>query len=338
MKWTSYEAFAGIGAWGKALERVSARHGDSHKLLGYWEFDKYASNAFAAIHGVSEDLNHWDITEDKHELEHADIFFYSPPCQTFSPVGNRSGTSDEKGNLFFMAAKKIEAINPKFCIMENTYTLSTEFSHDLHNMLGELESIGYVNFSKVLNALDFGSPQNRQRTFIVSIRKDAYESGVSFEWPVEKTKTIFVKDVVDYKIEVPRRILEQYYNKKGEFGDRFKTLKGGSNFMALTTKGPWAAITQNYYTNDLEQYSIYQVIERSIPVFALSNEMAFKIQGFDYEDYMVAKKRFEDTYKRDASAQLHIRTGNTIYVGVIEEILENLLYQRKQEGAQLTLF
>lgn len=130
MKTTSAEIFAGIGAWGKALDRVTKRHGDTHELKYYFEIDKYASNAFAAIHGVSEELNNWDITE-KCEVPEVDIFFYSPPCQSFSIAGKKEGRTVAKGNLFDSAIEKLKQSNPKFAIMENVANLLINARKDL---------------------------------------------------------------------------------------------------------------------------------------------------------------------------------------------------------------
>ena len=148
MNITFSESFAGIGAWGKAIERVTARHNDTCELKYYFEFDKYASNAFSAIHGVSESLNKWDITQDV-VVPKVDVFFYSPPCQTFSIAGKREGTTVDKGNLFYAAMQKLEQSKPKYAIMENVKGLpSGDTKADFNAMLWYLESLGYYTIGR----------------------------------------------------------------------------------------------------------------------------------------------------------------------------------------------
>ena len=341
MNITYSESFAGIGAWGKAIRRVTERHNDTSELQWYAEIDKYASNAFSAIHGVSENLNIWDITKDI-EVKPMDIFFYSPPCQTFSIAGKRELTSVPKGNLFYDAVKFIKQTKPKYAIMENVRGLpSGDSKADFNNMLWYLEEIGYVNYWQILNTKDYGIPQNRERVFIVSIRKDLYDKGKRFEFPNKIKLEKKVKDYVNYEYEVPVRILESFNNKQGDFGERFNTLDGNGTFYTLTTKGCWGVITQNFYTRDLKKYTIKEIIEKNIKVFGTSPLTNFHLQGFGTMDYFNAVDSYNKTFSKrgnQSDAQMRIRTGNSITVNVIEEILENLLYDRKQIGQQLNLF
>lgn len=341
MNWKYSESFAGIGAWGKAIQIVTERHNDTSELQWYAEIDKYASNAFSAIHGVSEELNIWDITKDI-DVKPMDIFFYSPPCQTFSIAGKREGATVAKGNLFYEAAKFIEQTQPKYAIMENVKGLpSGDTKKDFNAMLYHLNDIGYVNYWKVLNTKDYGIPQNRERVFIVSIRKDLYDQGKRFEFPKPFKLEKKVKDYVNYEYEVPRKILESFNNKTGDFGERFNTLNGCDNFYTLTTKGCWGVITQNFYTRCLKKYSIEEIIKKDIKVYGTSPLTNFRLQGFDSIDYYNAVESYNKTYKKSGNksdAQMRIRSGNSITVDVIEEILENLLYDRKQDFQQLSLF
>jgi len=338
MNWNYSESFAGIGAWGKAIKRVSERHEDTCELKWFAEIDKYAINSFCAIHDESESKNIVDITKDI-DVEEVDVFFYSPPCQTFSVAGKREGTDVDKGNLFYNALDKLKKSNPKYAIMENVKGLpSGDTKKDFNNMIFALNDVGYFSYWKVLNSKDYGIPQNRERVFIVSIRKDIYDQGKRFEFPKKIDRKLKVKDFVDYKYKVPKNILESFNNKEGGFGERFNTLDGNSNFYTVTTKGCWGVITQNFYTKDLKKYSIENIINENIEVYGNSPLMNFKIQGFDERDFNIASTKHVDNFGTKPDAQLYIRVGNSITVNVIEEILENLLYDRKQIGNQLSMF
>ena len=143
MKWTYAEYFLGIGSPGKAMHRVTERHSDTCKFVYGFEIDKYARNAFCAVHGVDESKIYHDITDQPDELPYVDIIFYSPPCQTFSLAGKKEGTSVDKGNLFYHALEGIKKSKPKYCIMENVANLANQFRSDLDNMMLALEAEGY---------------------------------------------------------------------------------------------------------------------------------------------------------------------------------------------------
>ena len=339
MNTTYSESFAGIGAWGKAIKEVTARHEDTCSLKYYFEIDKYASNAFAAVQGESESLNLWDITQDIATPE-VDIFFYSPPCQSFSIAGKNEGVKVDKGNLFWNALQKLKQSNPKYAIMENVKGLvSGEHKQTLSNMLKSLEDAGYFNYYQVMNCKDYGLAQNRERVFIVSIRKDIYDQGKRFEFPLPMKLIQPVADFVDYKLVVPKRILKSFNSNKGAFGDRFKTLNGDGNFMTVICKSAWAVITQNFYTRNLKTYSIEEVIRKNIIVYANTPSMNFKLQGFADEDYHRAVASYDKTFTAGKSdTQMYMRAGNSIPVNMIVEILENLLYDRKQLNSQIGLF
>lgn len=227
MEYTYYSAFGGVDAWGKALQRVVERHNDQCKMLGYWEQDKYASNALAAIHDVSEDINHWDIMDEEYDLPYADIFFYSPPCQTYSIAGKQEGSTVDKGNLFWNALQKIKVIKPKYCIMENVANLANQFRADLDNMLIDLEKSGYENYAKVMNTKDYGIPQNRARIFIVSIRKDLYEEGQRWELPTPIPLKLKLRDLLEDEVD------EKYY-LSDEVVSRFISKPIGADIIGTT--------------------------------------------------------------------------------------------------------
>lgn len=343
---TYSESFAGIGAWGKAIQRVTQKHNDTCELKFYYEFDKFASNSFAAIHEIDEKLNKWDITIEAEKLPEVDVFFYSPPCQTFSIAGKREGVNVDKGNLFYHAVEKIEKSNPKYCIMENVKGLpSGDTYRDFINMLWYLESKGYYNYWKILNSKDYGIPQNRERVFVVSIRSDLYSYGNRFEFPnVINLGKITAFDYLEDKVDESFYFNEDYINKikenheikKGKHigdyrfdeGFRIRHDKTCPCLMASNKKqsisgNPLIIINQN----------------NNVSIRTITPLESFRLQGFDDSDYYKAVKSHNETFlDNNSDNKMYMRAGNSITVNVIEEILENLLYQRKQEHVQLSLF
>lgn len=201
-----FSLFSGIGAFEKALERK----GIGYNLVNYCEFDKYASKSYSLIHKVPETLNLGDITKVKiDELEpySADLITYGFPCQDISNAGKQRGFEHDgqltRSGLFFYAAAIIGRIQPKVAICENVKALvGKKFTKEFETVLSTLEDMGYTNYWQVLNAKDYGIPQNRERVFIVSIRNDI-DKKYTFPTPIKLE--LRLKDILEKEVD------EKYY-------------------------------------------------------------------------------------------------------------------------------
>ena len=206
--------FAGIGAFEKALKNI----GIQYELVGFSEIDKYAVSSYCAIHGVDESKNLGDITKiDESTLpKDIDLITYGFPCQDISLSGKQKGLFNEDGSqtrsgLFFEALRIIEATQPRVAIAENVKNLtSKKFSEQFKIVLDSLEAAGYNNYWQVLNAKDYGIPQNRERVFIVSIRKDIDTGSFSFPkgFPLELRLKDMLEDEVDEKYYIKEKRME----------------------------------------------------------------------------------------------------------------------------------
>lgn len=158
--------FSGIGAFEKAISNL----GIPLDLVAYCEIDKYASKSFAAIHGVSEEMNIGDITKvDAKKLpKDIDLVTYGFPCQDISLAGKQKGLFNADGTqtrsgLFFEALRIIEETQPRVAIAENVKNLtSKKFAVQFKIVLDSLKAAGYNNYWQVLNAKDLGK-EIRQR-------------------------------------------------------------------------------------------------------------------------------------------------------------------------------
>lgn len=194
--------FSGIGAFEKALTNLNI----PYNLLAYCEIDKYASKAYSIIHDVPESMNLQDVTKvDMLDIEdRVDLITYGFPCQDISNAGKQKGFTDENGErtrsgLFFEALRIIDDYRPKFAIAENVKALtSKKFSEEFKIVLESLEEIGYNNYWQVLNAKDYGIPQNRERVFIISIRKDIDKG---FEFPQPILLELKLKDLLEDNVD-----------------------------------------------------------------------------------------------------------------------------------------
>lgn len=161
------ELFSGYGSQALALENLGIDF-----ISDISEIDQYAIKAYNQIHG---DTHNWgDITKiDETKLPYYDLITYSSPCQDFSVAGLGKGGdagSGTRSSLLWECERIIRAVKPKYLLMENVKNLVGEkHKHNFIKWLRVLEMMGYWNFWQVLNAKDYGVPQNRERVFVVSI-------------------------------------------------------------------------------------------------------------------------------------------------------------------------
>ena len=138
-------------------------------------------------------------------------------CQDISLAGKQKGFTDKEGNktrsgLFFDALRIIEEKKPKIAIAENVKNLtSKKFAKEFNIVLTSLNEAGYNNYWKVLNAKDFGIPQNRERVFIVSIRKDV-DNGM-FEFPKGFELKLRLKDMLEDEVNEKYYLTKESQNK-----------------------------------------------------------------------------------------------------------------------------
>lgn len=199
--------FTGIGAQEAALKRL----GLDFEMVGISEIDKYAIQSYEAINGPTR--NYGDITQIE-RLDYADLWTYSSPCQDFSTAGKQKGIYNADGSLTrsglllhverLLTESVLYGTQPKYLLLENVKALvSKKFMPDFQRWLDKLEQLGYNNYWQILNAKDYGIPQNRERVFVVSIRKDVDTKGYKFPSPVPLEKRL--KDMLEPCVD------EKYY-------------------------------------------------------------------------------------------------------------------------------
>lgn len=230
------ELFAGIGAQASALERL----GIPHERVAVAEFEPHAYNGYCAIHGDTPNLG--DITLVEH-LPDCDLLCYSPPCQDISIAGNKKGLAEGSGTRSSMLWEVLRLLRdagereslPGVLVMENVDAILTKDNRpQLERFIIGLNELGYDSSWKVLNAKDYGVPQNRNRFFMVS----TLDKGV-FVFPKGKPLEKRLKDVLEPVVDEsyylsPERIatferhrMRQEENNRG-FGWKPKDIDGDS--------------------------------------------------------------------------------------------------------------
>lgn len=234
--------FSGIGAFEKALKNNSI----DYKLVGFSEIDKYATKSYCAVHGVDESLNLGDVSKidlaKLKELGDIDLITHGSPCQDFSIAGRLAGGdkgSGTRSSLMWCTVDIVEAVKPKYVVWENVKNLlSAKNRHNFDGYLEIMDKLGYNSYYKILNAKNYGIPQNRERVFTISIRKDL---GLNYEFPPEIELTKKLKDVLEKDVD------EKYYLSDkliaGLIANTERQREKGNGFAFETTDGDCVAKT-----------------------------------------------------------------------------------------------
>lgn len=183
--------------------------------MGWSDIDKYACQMHNIVFPQYADRALGDITKiDWHKVKQSlqgrevDLFTYSSPCQDISQAGKQMGLkegSDTRSALLWHVADAVAVLTPKYLLQENVAALVSEkFMPDFKLWLSKLESLGYVNRWARLNAKDYGVPQNRDRVFCLSMRKDV---AFDYQFPEAFPLQTRLEDVLDEEVS------ERYFLK-----------------------------------------------------------------------------------------------------------------------------
>ena len=346
--------FSGIGAFEKALER----QGIEHEIVAYCEIDKYASKSYSAIHSVPESMNLGDITKvDPKELPDFDLLTWGFPCQDISVAGHLKGIveGETRSGLYYEGFRILKQKMPKYSIIENVKNLvGKRFRADFDSMLDDIESLGYNNYWQVLNAKDYGIPQNRERVFIISVRKDV---DTGFKFPEKQELKLRLKDILEGEVEgkyyLSEKLIQGFlkHNENHEAkgtGFLWKPRDLNGHASCLSARGALGATDNTFIEPKLIQVgSLDQAHEQSSRIYSheglspstntpggghhepkiateyrirkLTPKECWRLMGFDDADFHKA---------RDAgisNTQLYKQAGNSIVVDVLEAIFIQLL-------------
>lgn len=216
------------------------------------EWDKNAQEVYKNNFGITPE---GDITKvDENSIPEHDILCAGFPCQAFSISGKQRGFEDSRGTLFFDVARVVKAKKPKIVFMENVKNFAT---HDngktLQVVKSTMEELGYTFYEKVLNAVNFGMPQKRERIYMVCFRNDLKNKNFSYPKPFK-----LEKHVEDFLLNDENLVKDLYVNRSdtffnekddNEYSDSSIRLgivnKGGQGERIYSTKG--IAITLSAY-------------------------------------------------------------------------------------------
>ena len=344
-----FEAFSGIGTQRMALRNL----GIEHEVVAIAEIDKYALASYESIHGDCP--NFGDISKiETTDIPDHDLFTYSFPCQDISVAGKQNGLDINGGTrsgLLWECQKVIAAKKPKYLLMENVKNLvGKKHKPNFDKWLEWLESQGYTNYWEVLNAKDYGIPQNRERVFVISILdkyleykfpakrgtskmlKDILELEVAenYYFSNEKLKTLKfkqepgseLKHIADLEIS-NRKDLNRVYDPSG-IAPTLTTMQGGHRQPKIIqvargfNKGGVHGIAPTVTSSGFEQNNFLAYGGR---VRKLTPLECWRLMGCSDEDFHKAEQV-------NSNSQLYKQAGNAIVVDVLEAIFGQLFFRK----------
>ena len=325
------ELFAGIGACSKALENL----GIENEIVDAVEIDKYAIQAFNAIHGTNFEPQ--DICEWNKDIE-CDLIMHGSPCQDFSIAGKQAGGDEGSGtrsSLLYETLRIVEKLRPKCVIWENVKNLlSKKHVHNWNAYAERMEELGYKNYYQVLNAKNYGVPQNRDRVFTVSILGDG---DFKFPDPIPLKKHLkdVLEDDVDEKYYLSDEQVEKlvksnydqnkrFYNPEG-ISPTISTMGGGQRQPKIVASRGRGANNEQHLeprndglANTLTSVQKDNYVATPYRIRKLTPRECYRLMGFDDESFDRASAVLSNT-------QLYKTAGNSIVVNVLEAVLRELL-------------
>ncbi len=202
-KFTFIDLFAGIGGIRIAFERAGC------KCRLSCEIDEYCQKMYEANF---QDRPYKDITtlEIKDIPDH-DILTAGFPCQSFSIIGNKLGFADTRGTLFFEIERILKAKKPEAFLLENVKQLVThDKGRTFKVILEKLKNLSYYTHYKILNGIDFGLPQKRERIIIVGFKQN-----YPFQFPQKGKEAKTLSDILESDSEIDKKhFLSDYFREK----------------------------------------------------------------------------------------------------------------------------
>lgn len=307
MNWNNFsfiDLFAGIGGIRLGFESVGG-----HCVFSS-EFDESACKTYEANFGEHP---FGDITKiAAKDIPDFDVLLGGFPCQAFSIIGKKEGFENETcGTLFFEIERILKEKKPKAFMLENVRNLT---AHDKGNTFKvirtHLETLGYTVYAKVLNALDYGVPQKRERIIIVGFKDNIL---FSFPDPVPASRRKTLKDILEVDVD------EKYYVKDRIRESRLMRLKD-PNYPKpyISHENMAGSITPHPYSSCLR-------------AGASANYILINDERRPTEREMLRIQGFPDTFKIVVPySQIKHQTGNSVAVPVIKAVAKQMINALKQ--------
>lgn len=307
MDWSSFrfiDLFAGIGGI-----RLGFESAGGHCVFSS-EFDKDACKTYQANFG---EYPSGDITKiEAKDIPDFDILLGGFPCQAFSIIGKKEGFENETcGTLFFEIERILREKRPKAFMLENVKNLTAHDKGKTFKIIRKhLEALGYNVYAKVLNALDYGVPQKRERIIIVGFLDDVM---FTFPDPIPVSQRKKLADILEEKVD------DKYYVKERIKESRLMRLKD-PNYPKpyISHENMAGSITPHPYSSCLR-------------AGASANYILINDERRPTEREMLRLQGFPENFKIVVSyGQMKHQTGNSVAVPVISAVAKQMIFSLKQ--------
>jgi len=318
-KFTFIDLFAGIGGFRLAFQSLGG------KCVFSSEIDKYCQKTYEDNFGEKpfgdiKRINEKDIPDH-------DVLTGGFPCQAFSIAGKRAGFEDTRGTLFFDVARIIKEKQPKAIFLENVKgLLNHKRGETLKTILNVLRNDlnYYVPDPKIINAKDFGVPQNRERIFIVGFRKDLKINNFDYPLPFSVKKTI--KDIMEEKtVSAKYYISTQYLNSMKNHKKRHEDKGNGFGYEILDINDVSNAIVVGGMGRE-RNLIIDNRLEDFTPVTKIKGEVNREgIRRMTPREW-ARLQGYPDNFKITvADAQAYKQFGNSVAVPAVKETANQII-------------
>ena len=297
------DLFAGIGGIRLGFQKA---FDNQIEFVFASEIDKYARMTYENNFG---DIPHGDITKiEPQDIPAFDFLLAGFPCQPFSHAGLKKGFDDTRGTLFFDIVKIVEFHRPKVIFLENVKGFK---NHDKGNTFATvkrtLNKLGYKVFAEVLNAKNFGTPQNRERIYIIGFRNQ----DLDFTFPIGGCKEVklgnILETTVNSKYTISDKLWEGHQRRKAEH----QAKGNGFGYSLFNTESSYTStISARYYKDGSE----ILIAQKNKNPRKLTPREAARLQGFPDEFKIVV-----------SDVQAYKQFGNSVAVPVIEQLANRIL-------------
>lgn len=300
-KFTFIDLFAGIGGIRLAYQK------EGGACVFSSEIDKFACQTYEANWN---EYPSGDITKiDAKEIPKFDILLAGFPCQAFSIAGKRRGFSDTRGTMFFEVERILEYHKPKCFMLENVKGLVNHDKGKTFKVMREIleGKLGYKIYYKVLNAKDFGLPQNRERIIIVGFRNH----DVEFCFPVPTDIKTKLSDILEDKVDPKYTISDKIWASHQRRREAHRAKGNGFGYSLFNGDSEYASTISARYYKDGSEILIEQ--EGKNPRKLTPREAA-RLQGFP------------DSFKLPCSdGQTWKQLGNSVPTKMINAVAKNVV-------------
>jgi DNA (cytosine-5)-methyltransferase 1 len=301
------DLFCGIGGFHYAMKIASKASKNNIQCVFSSEIDPFCQISYETNFGF---IPSGDITKiDEKNIPDHDILLAGFPCQPFSIIGDMKGFDDTRGTLFFDIARILYEKRPQAFVLENVKLLvGHNKGQTMRKIMETLNDLKYNVSFKVLNAIDFGLPQKRERVFIVG-----FKNKLNFEWPKNNLKMKSLDEILE-------KIIDKKYYASDEIVKKRLAMKDKPNETTIWHENIAGNIGIYPYSCALRAGASYNYLLVNGERRLTEREM-LRLQGFPEEFKIVCN--YTQTRKQ---------AGNSLPIPVASSVLKNLLFSLNNEN------